>query len=111
MQHLIDCFANSCLVSKSAYQRLKLCSLQLQSKIDLNIQVNRIKLETDKAFVYLGCTLERYGSLDFEIFQRTQRATDSFVKPKKRATADRSITRKTKVSIYKACELTALLYS
>ena len=62
-------------------------------------------------FVYLGSALSRDGTLDAEICLRIHKASVAFGRLEKRVWADRGITSKTKVSIYKACVLSTLLYS
>ncbi|XP_014770758.1 uncharacterized protein LOC106869505 [Octopus bimaculoides] len=76
-----------------------------------NIFVNGTRLEVIDTFVYLETTLSRNGGLDAEIYYRIAKGSAAFGKLEKRVWADRDISLQTKISIYKACVLTALLYS
>ena len=62
-------------------------------------------------FVYLGSTLSRDASLDAEIHFRIRNASGAFGKLEKRLWADRGISNKTKLAVYKSCVLTTLLYA
>ena len=76
-----------------------------------NIFVNGTRLEVVDSFVYLGSSLSKDGTLDSEVLLRIQKATKSFGALENCVWSDRNITLKTKVSVYKSCVLTALLYS
>ena len=78
--------------------------------VEPNIMVEGKKLKVTDSFVYLGSTLSRDGTLDAEINQRIAKASTAFGKLEKRVWSDRGITKNTKLSIYEACVLTALLY-
>ena len=76
-----------------------------------NILVNDTRLKVVDTFPYLGSTVSRDRSQDFEIHSRIQKASVSFGKLEKRVWTDHSITIRTKVSIYKTCVLTSILYT
>ena len=75
-----------------------------------NIFVQGKRLKVADSFVYLGSTISRDGTLDAEINQRIAKASVAFGKLEDRVWSDRGITINTKLSVYKACVLTALLY-
>ena len=78
--------------------------------VEPNIMVEGKRLKVTDSFVYLGSTLSRDGTLDAEINQRIAKANTAFGKLEKRVWSDRGITTNTKLSVYEACVLTALLY-
>ena len=67
-----------------------------------NIVINDTRLDVVDTFVYLGSTLSRDESLDAEIHLRIQKASVAFEKLEKRAWSDRTISLKTKISVYKS---------
>ena len=77
--------------------------------IEQSIFVENTKLIVNK-FIYLGSTLSNNGSLDNEIISRIQMGTISFGKLEKRVWSSHSISIPTKISVYKACVMTSLLY-
>ena len=66
------------------------------------IVINDTRLDVVDTFVYLGSTLSRDGSLDAEIHLRIQIASVAFGKLEKRVWSDRTISLKTKISLYKS---------
>ena len=76
-----------------------------------NIYVKGTRLEVVDSFIYLGSSLSRDGTLDSEVLLRIEKATKSFGALENRVWSDRNITLKTKIVVYMACVLTALLYS
>ena len=75
------------------------------------IVINDTRLDVVDTFVYFGNTLSREGSLDAEIHLRIQKTSVAFGKLEKRVWSDRTISLNTKISVYKSCILTTLLYS
>ena len=75
------------------------------------ILVKGSALEVVNHFEYLGSTLERTGSLDKEISSRIQKAAASFGNLDERVWRQRGISFATKIAVYLAFVLTALLYS
>ena len=79
---------------------------------ELNIVINDTRLDVVDTFVYRnGNTLSRNGSLETEIRLRIQKAYVAFGKLEKRVWSDRTISLKTKISVYESCVLTTFLYS
>ena len=115
MQILMDCINAACTA----------CGLEISLKKTVvmytpapgkayeepNIFVNGKRLDVVENFPYLGSMLSQLGSLDTEINTRIRKASDAFGKLEKRVWSQHSIQLKTKLSIYEACVLTALLYS
>lgn len=61
-------------------------------------------------FIYLGSKLTRFGDLDKEISHRISKAVDAYGKLEDRLWSSKDIKQTTKINVYKACVLTALLY-
>ena len=61
-------------------------------------------------FVYLGSKLTRFGNLDNEISHRISKVADAYGKLEERLRSRRDIKLKTKIGVYQACVLTALLF-
>jgi hypothetical protein len=74
-----------------------------------NITIRGEVVEVVNEFVYLGSTLSSDGSLDKEVDHRISVAAKAF-HSLLRCFRCRSITRSTKVAVYKACVLPCLLY-
>ena len=82
-----------------------------QPKITNDIFVYSKRLEIVKSFVYLGSKLAGDGSLDAEIEQRISKASSAFGSLEERVWSDGDLTITTKLSVYKTCVLSALLYA
>ena len=61
-------------------------------------------------FIYLGSKLTRFGDLDKEISHRVSKAADAYGKLEERLWSSSDVNLTTKISVYQACVLTALLY-
>ena len=79
--------------------------------VEPSIFVDDTKLKVVEKFVYLGSTLSQDGSLDNEIMLRIQNSSSSFGKLQTRLWYQHDIKLSTKLSIYKACIITTLLYA
>lgn len=115
LQTLMNCFSDAC----------KMLGLQISIKktkvmfqpapgntyYPPRIYVDGVKLEVVTDFVYLGSILSENGSLDNEISSRIQKAAVSFGKLEGRLWSKHNITLETKISVYRACILTVLLYA
>ena len=75
------------------------------------IYVNDHELDVVSDFTYLGSTVRDDLSLDSEISRRIGRASTTFGRLSKRAWGNSKLTLKTKMAIYRACVLSALLYA
>ena len=115
MQYIMDQFSDACTAFglEISLKKTKVMFTPAPGEpyTEPNIMVYGKKLGVVDTFVYLGSTLSRDGALDAEIYLRIQKASVAFGKLEKRLWADRGIANKTKVSVYKTCVLTALLYS
>ena len=72
--------------------------------------MNGEALKNVDKFTYLGSTISASLNLDEELNSRIGKAATAFSKLGKRAWDNKRLTIKTKVMIYQACVLTALLY-
>ena len=115
IQDLMDRFAASCTAFglKISLKKTKVMFTPAPGEpyIEPNIMVHGTRLDVVDTFVYLGSTLSRDGSLDAKIHLRIQKASVAFGKLRERVWADRHITYNTKISVYRSCVITALLYS
>ena len=115
LQHILDRFSNSCeafgLTISLTKTKVMFTPAPGDQYIEPNIFVHGTRLGVVEKFVYLGSTLTKDGSLDEEIHLRIQKASVAFGRLEKRVWAARDITIHTKVCVYKACVLTALLYA
>ena len=74
------------------------------------IFVDNQKLVVTDNFTYLGSTMTDNLSLNKEIDRRIGRACGTFSQLKKRVWENKKLTVKTKISVYRACVLSTLLY-
>ena len=79
--------------------------------IEPTIFVEGNKLDVVHSFVYLGSTLFEGCSLDGEISFRIERASQSFSAFNKRVWSQHDIKLHMKITVYKVCVLSALLYT
>jgi len=115
MQRLMDAFEAACS-SLGLFISLKKTVLMYQpapgeSYYEPAIYVYGQKLAVVNRFVYLGSTLNMTGTLDDEICFRISKASDAFGKLNRRLWICRGISVATKVKVYVACILSALLYA
>ena len=76
-----------------------------------HLRIYGTRLAVVKSFVYLGSTISHDGSLDNEIKERIAKASSAFGRLEERVWSDRNLTINTKLSVYKTCVLSALLYA
>ena len=74
------------------------------------IVINGTQLNAVKNFNYLGGKISNDASINEEITARIAKATSSFGRLTKRLWSNRHVRLDTKVSVYKACVTTSLLY-
>ena len=115
MQLIMDLLSRACqafgLTISIKKTKVMLTTPPGQPYVEPNIFVNGERLEVVDSFIYLGSTLSRDTSLDAEVNHRVQKATKAFGSLEQRVWSDRSITIRTKISVYQSCVLTSLLYS
>ena len=75
------------------------------------IIINNTEIKTVDKFCYLGSTLTSSGSLDAEVMQRIGKASAAFGRLSKRLWHVHGIHLSTKIAVYRAVVLSALLYS
>ena len=115
MQHLMDLISKSC---KAFGLTISIPKTEVMYQpapgnhyVEPIIFVEGVRLKVVDKFTYLGSTLNRFATLDDEITARIQKAALAFKSLEDRAWSKRSIKKSTKVKIYSACVLTALLYA
>ena len=75
-----------------------------------SIHINGTQLKNVREFTYLGSCLSDAADLDCEISRRLSKASASFGKLWTRVWKERGLKVKTKISVYRAAVLSALLY-
>ena len=115
LQSLMNCFSSACKMLGLEIS-LKKTVVMFQpapgnAYVEQSIFVDDTKLKVVEKFVYLGSTLSQDGSLDKEIMLRIQNSSSSFGKLQTRLWSQHDIKLSTKLSIYKACIITTLLYA
>ena len=74
------------------------------------INIGNITLKQNSKFKYLGSTITENASLDDEIQFRISRASSAFGKLKKRLWSSHDVSLKTKIDVYRAVVISALIY-
>ena len=114
MQNIMDIFSRACTAFGLTISIKKTNAMFTpafgQPYTEPNILVQGKRLEVVDSFVYLGSTISKGGTLDAEIHQRIAKASVAFGKLEKRVWSDHGITMKTKLCVYDATVVTALLY-
>ena len=114
MQNIMDIFSRACTAFGLTISIKKTNAMFTpafgQPYTEPNILVQGKRLEVVDSFVYLGSTISKDGTLDAEIHQRIAKASVAFGKLEKRVWSDHGITIKTKLCVYDATVVTALLY-
>ena len=115
MQEIMDRFANACtkfgLTISLDKTKVMFTPAPGEPYIEPDILVYGTRLAVVKSFVYLGSTISHDGSLDNEIKERIAKASSAFGRLEERVWSDRNLTINTKLSVYKTCVLSALLYA
>ena len=78
---------------------------------ELHIFVNDERLKATDSFTYLGSTLSREANIDVEINNRLSKANSAFGRLRMKVWDRRGISKETKLNIYMAVVISALLYS
>ena len=115
MQFIMDRFSASCtafgLTISIKKTKVMFTPPPGTAYIEPSIFVNGFKLEAVNTFVYLGSTMSRDGTLDAEITHRIEKASIAFGRLEERVWSDRDLKNETKIVVYVACVLSALLYA
>ena len=74
------------------------------------ITINNYQLDVGKEFTYLSSTVTENLFMDSEISRRIGRATSTLARLSKRVFDNDKLTMNTKMTVYRACVLSALLY-
>ena len=75
-----------------------------------HISIDETELNTVHKFTYLGCTISSDAKIDKEINNRLAKANSAFGRLYKRVWGNKHLKNSTKISVYRAAVLTALLY-
>ena len=115
MQHFMDAFEAACTALGLTISHKKTVVLYQPAPgehyKEPSIYVYGKRLVAVSKFVYLGSTLSLSGSIDEEVCLRISKANDAFGRLNKRLWNRHEISLKTKIKVYGACVLTALLYA
>ena len=115
LQYFMDCLSKSCTSFglTISIQKTEVMYQPAPGKpyTEPSILVEGKRLKVVDQFTYLGSTLNRFCTLDNEVFTRIQKATDAFRALEDRMWNKHSIKQTTKIKVYMACVLSALLYA
>ena len=110
LQNLMDCFSQACEDFRLTIS-LKKTNIMSQDTESLPaITINNYQLDVVKEFTYLGSTMTDNLSMDSEISRRIGRATSTLARLSKRVWDNAKLTLNTKMTVYRACVLSVLLY-
>jgi len=111
LQHLMDRFSNSC-ENYGLTISIKKTQVMSQEPADDNpeITIGDSKLEVVHDFVYLGSSIADSLVLETEINRRIGKAATTMSRLAKRVWKNSKLTEQTKITIYKACVISTLLY-
>ncbi|XP_078593825.1 uncharacterized protein LOC144871797 [Branchiostoma floridae x Branchiostoma japonicum] len=117
LQHIMDRFADACgrfglTISLGKTEAMFQPSPSQAANVPPPppIVINNTEIKTVDKFCYLGSTITSSGSLDAEVMQRIGKASVAFGRLTKRLWQDHGIRLSTKIAVYKAVVLSALLY-
>ena len=119
LQEVVDSFSNACKAfgltislkkTEIVYQPPPQSSTSSSQQPPCVIKVNDTKLKVNNKFCYLGSTISEKATLDDEINHRIARASSSFGKLQDRLWKSHNISLLTKIKVYKAVIIPALLY-
>lgn len=110
LQRLMDRFANACSLFGLTISQKKTQVMGQATASPPSITVQGTPLEVVRQFQYLGSTASDTLSLDMELNKRIGKASTTLSKLTKRAWENRHLTTSTKMTVYRACILSVLLY-
>lgn len=115
MQEIMDRFSSACtafgLTISIKKTKVMFTPPPGTAYVEPSIYVNNERLEVVDTFIYLGSTMARDGNLDAEISHRVAKASTAYGRLESRVWSDRDLKNETKLLVYLACVLTALLYA
>ena len=110
LQVLMDKFASACSAFGLTISIKKTEVMGQNVDSEPEIFADNQKLVVTDNFTYLGSTMTDNLSLNKEIDRRIGRACGTFSQLKKRVWENKKLTVRTKISVYRACVLSTLLY-
>jgi hypothetical protein len=110
LQRLMDRFAKACDEFGLTIS-LKKTNVMAQDADPPSIIINNYKLEVVSEFTYLGSTITNNLSLDAELNKRIGKASTTLSRLSQRVWNNSKLTLNTKISVYRACVLSTLLYA
>ena len=114
MQHSVDLFSDACdnfgLTISTKKTEVMHQPAPAKPYVEPNITINGQRLNSVSKFTYLGSTLSRNVVIDDEVNARLAKASAAFGRLHKNVWNRRGITTETKIKVYRAVILTALLY-
>ncbi|XP_048583704.1 uncharacterized protein LOC125563054 [Nematostella vectensis] len=110
LQSLLDRFSNACADFSLAISLKKTKVMHLGSEIAPTFTINDFTLDVVPQFTYLGSTTSANGCLDVELGKRIGKAVTTMTKLSSRVWENKKLTISTKITVYRACILSTLLY-
>ena len=110
LQQMMNKLSEACKFFSLTISVKKTETLSQGTETPASITLNGEPLKNVDKFTYLGSTISASLNLDDELNSRIGKAATAFSKLGKRAWENKRLTIKTKVMIYQACVLSALLY-
>ena len=110
LQCLMDRFAKACDEFGLTIS-LKKTNVMAQDAEPPRITIQDYELEVVSQFTYLGSTITNNLSLDSELNQRIGKASTTLARLSQRVWNNSMLTMNTKITVYRACVLSTLLYA
>ena len=115
MQHQLDLFSKSCdnfgLTISTKKTEVLFQPAPGNPYVEPNVNVKGEHLKAVDQFTYLGSTLTQKANIDIEVNNRVAKASASFGRLRKSVWDRRGLSLNTKLKVYNAVVLTALLYA
>ena len=110
LQHLMNRLSAACKKFGLIISLQKTKILSQGSSVEPTIKIDNYELDVVKDFPYLGSTISESLSLDSEISKRIGKAAGTLSRLTDRVWANDTLRVSTKMSVYRACILSTLLY-
>ena len=109
LQSLLDHLASTCADFSLALENYAL-NLHLDSEIAPTLSINDCILDIVPQFTYLGSTISANRSLDAKLGKRIGKAATTMTKLSFHVWENKKLATSTKLAVYRACVLNALLF-
>ena len=111
LQLLMNCFFQACKEFGLTISLKKTNVLRQDTETPPLITIDEYELDAVQQFTYLGSTVTDNLSLDTEINQRIGKAATTLARLTNRVWTNPKLTRRTKMTVYRACVISTLLYA